>query len=120
MALLKIFFYLIVLILVLVMAYYTTRILGRGINIRPESGNMCVLDRLAVGRDSCLLVVKVQERILLLGLSPAGIQNLGELEAYEKKNPAGAPPDFAALLASQMKAHLHMDGKHKKNGGDEL
>lgn len=119
MAVLKIFFYLVVLILVLVLAYYTTRTLGKGINIRPENSNMRVLDRLAVGRDSSLLVVKVQERILLLGLSPAGIQNLGELEAYEKKNPAEAPPDFAALLAGQMKAHIHWEGKHKKNGGDQ-
>ena len=40
MAVLKVLFYLIVLILVLVLAYITTRMLGRGMNGRQQSGDM--------------------------------------------------------------------------------
>ena len=47
MAVLKVLFYLIVLILVLVLAYITTRMLGRGMNGRQQSGDMKILDRLA-------------------------------------------------------------------------
>ena len=39
MAVLKVLFYLIVLILVLVLAYITTRMLGRGMNGRQQSGD---------------------------------------------------------------------------------
>ena len=72
MAFLKILFYLIVLIAVLVLAYYTTRMLGRGMGQTRGTGGMEILDQMALGRDSYLLVVKVQERIFLIGVSPAG------------------------------------------------
>ena len=55
MAVLKVLFYLIVLILVLVLAYITTKMLGRGMNGRQQSGDMKILDRLAVGRDLSLI-----------------------------------------------------------------
>ena len=44
MAFLKVLFYLVVLILVLVLAYYTTRILGRGMRLKQRTGGMEVLD----------------------------------------------------------------------------
>ena len=74
MAFLKILFYLIVLIAVLVLAYYTTRMLGRGMGRTRGTGGMEILDQMALGRDSYLLVVKVQERIFLIGVSPGRIQ----------------------------------------------
>ena len=103
MAVLKVLFYLIVLILVLVLAYITTRMLGRGMNGRQQSGDMKILDRLAVGRDSYLMIVDVQGRILLVGVSPAGITRLEELETYEKKSPAEVSPDFASVFTEQLK-----------------
>ena len=115
---LKIFFYLVVLILVLVLAYYTTRILGRGIYGKQESKHMQVLDRMAVGRDSYLLVVRIQDRILLMGVSPSGIVRLEELDTYDKKNPAEDPPDFAGVFREQIKSCLGREEKHGKNRSD--
>ena len=110
MAFLKILFYLIVLILVLFLAYHTTRILGRGMSLKQRSAGLQVLDQMAVGRDSFLLVVKVQEEILLLGVSPAGITRLEKLDTYETLEPAEAPPDFVAVLTSQLKARKNREG----------
>ena len=123
MAVLKVLFYLIVLILVLVLAYITTRMLGRGMNGRQQSGDMKILDRLAVGRDSYLMIVDVQGRILLVGVSPAGITRLEELEAYEKKSPAEVSPDFASVFTEQLKTLVkkdgrQQDGRQKRNGRD--
>ena len=84
MAFLKILFYLIVLIAVLVLAYYTTRMLGRGMGRTRGTGGMEILDQMALGRDSYLLVVKVQERIFLIGVSPGRISKVEELESYDK------------------------------------
>lgn len=116
MALLKIFFYLVVMVLVLALAYYTTKVVGNGVGKRQEHDNFCVLDRLAVGRDTFLLVVKVQEQIFLLGVSPAGVEKLGELEEYVK-SPAAEPSDFASILADHVKPHLDKisSNKPKKN-----
>lgn len=119
MAFLKILFYLAVLILVLVLAYYTTRILGRGMSLKQKTGGMQVLDQMAVGRDSFLVVVKVQEEILLLGVSPAGIEKLEQLDSYEKMEPAEAPPDFVAILSSQLKGRRRGEDDGMKKGGRE-
>ena len=116
MAFLKILFYLIVMILVLAMAYYTTKVVGNGVGKRQENDNLCVLDRLAVGRDTFLLVVKIQDQIFLLGVSPAGIEKLGELESYEK-SPAAAPSDFASILAGHVKPYLEKKDQGKKGFG---
>ena len=113
MAVLKVLFYLIVLILVLVLAYITTRMLGRGMNGRQQSGDMKILDRLAVGRDSYLMIVDVQGRILLVGVSPAGITRLEELETYEKKSPAEVSPDFASVFTEQLKTLVKKDGRQQ-------
>ena len=113
MALIRIFFYLVVMILVLALAYYTTKVLGNGVGKRQEHDNFRVLDRLAVGRDTFLLVVKVQNQIFLLGVSPAGIEKLGELDEYEK-SPAAEPSDFASILAEHVKPYLDKSGREKK------
>ena len=49
---------------VLVLAYYTTRMLGRGMGRAQRTGGMEILDQMALGRDAYLLVVKVQEPLI--------------------------------------------------------
>ena len=80
---------------------------------------MQVLDQMAVGRDSFLLVVKVQEEILLLGVSPAGITRLEKLDTYETLEPAEAPPDFVAVLTSQLKTRKNRDDEGKRGGREK-
>ncbi len=117
---LKIFFYLVVLILVLVLAYFTTRLLGSGALGKPRFSGMKILDRMPVARDSSLLVVQVQHRIFLLGVSPAGIVKLEELDTYTQQDQTENPPDFAAVFKEQMKHYLPQGGKQKKSGSDGL
>ena len=114
MAFLKILFYLIVLIAVLVLAYYTTRMLGRGMGRTRGTGGMEILDQMALGRDSYLLVVKVQERIFLIGISPGRISKVEELESYDKKGETEGAPDFVSLLSSHMKEHFQEKGQRNR------
>lgn len=79
---------LLVILLVLVGAYFFTRwaassSLFFGGGIGRSSGRLHVLDRLNLGRDYALLVVQVGERYLLLGCSPSGLTSLCELTAQE-------------------------------------
>ena len=66
MAFLKILFYLIVLIAVLVLAYYTTRMLGRGMGRTRGTGGMEILDQMALGRDSYLKEIAETVKIPVL------------------------------------------------------
>ena len=107
MAFLKILFYLIVLIVVLMLAYYTTRMLGRGMGRTRGTGGMEILDQMALGRDSYLLVVKVQERIFLIGVSPGRISKVEELESYDKKGETEGAPIQAFFLSLFQHKFLH-------------
>jgi len=67
--------------------------LGRG--LAGRSTRMQVVERLPVGRDQALLVVRVAGRYLLLGSSPNGFSLLAELTEEEKAlwAPGAAPAD---------------------------
>ena len=77
----------IVLVLLLVMGgcYLFTRwaVGGLGGNFGRGSARMQVVERLPVGRDQVLLVVRLADRYLLLGSSSAGVSLLAELTEEE-------------------------------------
>ena len=97
-----------VILLVLAGAWFFTRWAGQnfggsGLLIRSGS-RLRVLDRVMLGRDQALLVVKAGQRYLLLGSTPAGVTLLAELTQEEGESwnpPAATPeerPDFLALM----------------------
>ena len=98
-------------LLVLAGAYVFTRWAGRGLGFAPGGaggrGRLQALDRLALGRDQAILVIRAGERYLLLGSTPTGITLLTELSREEGERwtapPAGGAaerktPDFLALM----------------------
>jgi len=74
-----------VLLLVLGGCYLFTRWAGTGLGRGPGRGSarMQVVERLPVGRDQALLVVRLVDRYLLLGCSPSGFSMLAELTEEE-------------------------------------
>ena len=78
---------LVVLLLVLSGCYLFTRWAGTGLSGRfltpAAQRQMKVLERLAVGKDQALLVVRVADRTFLLGSSPSGFSLLAELTEEE-------------------------------------
>ena len=105
----KLILYFIVLIAILALAYYTTKLVGNGMGRKQDSGSIRVLERIAVARDSFLLVVEIQEAVMVLGVSPAGIQKICDLESYarghqnltlDKKTDLTS---FSSIFAGQLK-----------------
>ena len=77
-------------VLILVLAYWTSRWVGShgapGPSGWPGSmgnANLRILARVGVGRSACLLVVRVRERCLLLGVTDGSITLLKEWEGEE-------------------------------------
>ena len=103
---------LMVLLLVLFGCYLFTRWAGTGLSGRfltpGTQRQMKVLERLAVGKDQTLLVVRLADRTFLLGSSPSGFSLLAELteeegalwaEPSSSEPDAGrTPPDFQQLI----------------------
>ncbi len=77
----------IILVLLLVMGgcYLFTRWAAAGLGGSPGRGSerMQVVERLPVGRDQALLVVRLADRYLLLGSTAAGLSLLAELTEEE-------------------------------------
>jgi len=72
---------------VLVLAYWTTRWVGRSGLAGPAAGlgdeKLCVLRRLRLGQNEQLVLVRLQARVLLLGVTAGGVSLLRELEPEE-------------------------------------
>lgn len=92
---------------VLVLAYYTTRWLGRRSLAQSGSKMIQVLDRAPLGQDKSLVVVKVAGKVMLLGASQNSIRKLCDLENVEDYLPAEKVPEsFSELLKTTMKTRF--------------
>lgn len=100
---------LVVVVAVLALAYWVTRLIGQKSSGIPGSGsgNLRILEQLVVGKDQRLLVAQVGERVLLLGVSPAQVTLVTELSADEAAlwtdlPPGGQPPGFRDSLIAAL------------------
>lgn len=118
MVVLKLLLYLFVLVLVLFLAYYTTKLVGRSAGGKQLGKSIRVLERTGVGRDSWLMIVEVQGKVLLLGLSPAGIQQITELEDYVRPEAGGeGDKSFLEMLTKQMEDGQRVFHRQKNDRG---
>lgn len=100
-------------VVILVLAYLATRwISTRGIGSimgAGSGGDFCVLRQIVVGRSERLLLVRVGERCLLLGVAAGGISLLKELEPEEAadwlkpKQQSNGAPSFLDILRENFK-----------------
>lgn len=100
-------------VVVLVMAWWFTRLLGRQWGQFSGSGNIRLAGQLQVGRDRSILLLKVGEEHFLVGVSPAGVQLLSKVEGDFE---AGASPETSAQAVPSfqelLKKHLGRGGKN--------
>ncbi len=69
---------------VLFLSWYLTRKLGTVAGYRGNSSpNLKVLDRIPLGQNESLIIVRAGRKFLLLGITPAGITCLKQLEQDE-------------------------------------
>lgn len=118
MILVKLLLYFVVLVGILCLAYYTTKLIGKTAGVRQASANIRVLEKVAVGKESFLLIVKVQDQIFLYGLTPQGITKLSELSEYDE-SALPETEDFGAVLTKQMKTNLNQLKSRYKDRGDK-
>lgn len=115
MGILSLFNAIIVVIGVLFLAYWFSRMLGKQWGMNAGSNNIKVLSQLQVGQDKRILLLHIGEHNYLIGVSQAGIQFLteveGDFEADIPQNTEGmAMPSFQELLDKYKKLHDEKKG----------
>lgn len=77
---------LIVTILILYLSYVFTRLLGKGMVIKRGGSCMQQLDRLPLGQDKAVSVVRAGNHYYLIGITSSQITLLAELQEEDIKN----------------------------------
>lgn len=75
-------------VLICFLAYFITRKLGTNnlFNINQKQGKMRVYDRLILAPNKSIVIVKVGQRLFLLGVSNENISLITELDANQAEN----------------------------------
>ncbi len=104
-------FYIIVMVAVLLAAYFTTKYLSGKARRIVKSRHIVVLDRMGIAKDKMLLLVKVGGKSMLIGVTNQNINSLGEVDVgeapaaeEEPKTASGALSKFAEILSNARKA----------------
>lgn len=101
--------------LILFLAYWATKVLARGYAAGGTGHMIEVLDRMGLGQEKQLLVVKAAGKVLLLGVTAHHIEKLEELDAGELPE-APPSPQSGAFFAALKSA---LEQKKGKESGDE-
>ncbi len=87
--------------------YYVSKLLGKKYTSSASlGGGMEILDRVVLGKEQYLLIVKVGGKVLLLGCTANSITNLGEVDeatVVDGMKNAKAPADFMSFLTTAIK-----------------
>lgn len=106
---------------ILVLAYFTTRLMGKRLpGGSPCAGQMKVLDRLPLGQDKALLIVQVAGRTLLLGVAAHAVSLLCTLDAGEIELPPtqeNAP--FMGILKDMIKNRGMKEPEQRKETDEQ-
>ena len=94
------------LVLVLVLAYVSTRFLANRSGFAQPGGRIRILEQQPLGREQKLALAQVGERWFLLGVTPSGVSLVAEFTPEEaaswQAETTGETPTFREALARMM------------------
>ncbi|MCM1055561.1 MAG: flagellar biosynthetic protein FliO [Bacteroides sp.] len=84
----------------IVLLFYALKKLNKRVSVGSGS-KLRVLDRVNLGRDGMLLVVSVDGKLMLIGVTPQRVEKLCDMESTEEEYLSGnETQDFRSALAS--------------------
>lgn len=113
-----------VLALVLFLAYKSTKLVGR---VYPsqgtKNGNFEIIDRLVLSRESSLMIVRMHDKVLLLGVTGQRIEKLDELDPElfsAMENPENPERSFSGIFKDAVNKSLGLKiGSKKESKRDD-
>lgn len=98
------FLTLIIIILILYLAFVSTKYIGKGVRIQNRSRYMKMVDQMPLGQDKQLSIVKIGDIHYLIGITASAINVLAEMKEEElipvsSENDMSADvPDFKDII----------------------
>lgn len=80
---LKVLYFLIIFGIIILLAYYTTKVVGKRVSVNAGR-YMRIIDTLYMGGDRNLIIVKVKDEYLLMSGSNRGMEFIKELDGFEE------------------------------------
>jgi len=104
--------------IVLLFAYWCSRLLARQWVRGNGSGNLQVIEQLQIGQNQKILLLKAGETNYLIGVSQAGVQMLAEVEGeFQAAEPLKPEPltqlPFRGVLDKYLASHQDKKGEDK-------
>ncbi len=100
---------------ILALAWWCSRMLGKGWVGATSGRNMKILEQIRVGTDRSLLLVKLGGHVYLIGVSGAGIQLIAQIEdeLEEPKEPEQRDSSFYHLMKSYAFTNRKKEGSNQ-------
>jgi len=111
-----------VLIAVLLLAYISTRWLGKRAVGGQTRGNIEILDRQYVGQDKSLMIVRAGKQTMLIGITSGQITKLTDIDPSELKKSEGVQAaDFQSIIRKVLESKKHGNPfkSSDDNGGND-
>ena len=105
-------------ILVVILAYVGTKLLSKKYGKISSGKNIKVLERVSLGQDKLLVLVTVNKKAFLLGVTDKSFSTVTEFTEEEVVQAAdNQKMDFSSLLSDSMKKYspINLSSKKSKN-----
>lgn len=104
--------------IVLLLAYWCSRVLARQWVRGNANGNLQIIEQIQIGQNQRILLIKVGETNYLIGVSQSGVQMLAEVEGeFQAAEPLKPEPltqlPFRDVLEKYLASHQDKKGENK-------
>lgn len=87
-------------IFIIVLAFFTTKLVFRGFSIQNSSKNIKYIDRLPLGVDKSLVLIELDKHFYLMYVSKTGAQLIDKLDSLEIKDNKMKSLSFSDVLSN--------------------
>lgn len=115
---LSLLFTIVVIVFICFLAWFVTRFVASRGNVGIRGGNICVIEKIMISRESCIALIKIADKLLLIGVTPQGMTTLKEFDAGDVS--LAEAPEKAENFAQAMRQAIDEalpDGAVKKAVG---
>jgi flagellar biogenesis protein FliO len=85
------FIYVVVVVGILFLAYYISKLVANNGTMAGKGKNITVIERIAVSKDCSVVLLKAAGKLLVVGVTPHSMQTLAELNEQEAEEITAQP-----------------------------
>lgn len=87
-------------ILIIILAYFTTKLVSGGFNSKIASRNIKFIEKMPLGVDKSLILIELDNHFYLMYLSKNGAQLIDKLDSLEIKEQMSQNVSFKEILSN--------------------